>query len=60
LENFIDNLWRAIIIHNFIVFKFQFDEIKQMAIDGVTSCMKIREADENKNQFISLRRSGLA
>ena len=24
MENFIDNLWRAIIIHNFIVFKFAF------------------------------------
>lgn len=33
---------------------FQFDEIKQTAIDGVTSCMKIREVNENKKQFISL------
>ena len=24
LEDFIDNLWRAIITHNFMVFKFQF------------------------------------
>ena len=33
---------------------FQFDEIKQTAIDGVTSCMKIREVNENKKQLISL------
>ncbi len=26
LEDFIDNLWRAIITHNFMVFKFQFVE----------------------------------
>ena len=25
-----------------------------MAIDGVTSCMKIREVNKNKKQFISL------
>ena len=25
-----------------------------MEIDGVTSCMKIREVNENKKQFISL------
>lgn len=34
--------------------KFQFDEINQMAVDGVTSCMKIREVNENKKQFILL------
>ena len=34
--------------------KFQFDELKWMEIDGVTSCMKIREVNENKKQFISL------
>jgi hypothetical protein len=27
LEDFIDNLWRAIITHNFMVFKFQFAEL---------------------------------
>ena len=26
-EDFIDTLWRAIITHNFMVFKFQFDEV---------------------------------
>ena len=29
LEDFIDNLWRAIITHNFMVFKFQFGELKK-------------------------------
>ena len=29
-----------------------------MAIDGVTSCMKIREVNKNKKQFVELRKSG--
>lgn len=28
-----------------------------MAIDGVTSCMKIREVNKNKKQFVELRKS---
>ena len=34
--------------------KSEFDELNQMAIDGVTSCMRIREVNKNKKQFISL------
>ena len=30
-----------------------------MAIDGVTSCMKIREVNKNKKQFVELRKSEL-
>ena len=37
--------------------KFQFDELKWMEIDGVTSCMKIREVNKNKKQFVELRKS---
>ena len=33
---------------------FQFDEIKQTAIDVVTICMKIRDVIEHYKQFISL------
>ena len=40
--------------HNLHNGNFQFDELKWMEIDGVTSCMKIREVNENKKQFISL------
>ena len=40
--------------HNLHNCNFQFDELKWMEIDGVTSCMKIREVNENKKQFISL------
>ena len=28
-----------------------------MAIDGVTSCMRIREVNKNKKQFVELRKS---
>ena len=28
-----------------------------MAIDGVTGCMKIREVNKNKKQFVELRKS---
>ena len=28
-----------------------------MEIDGVTSCMKIREVNKNKKQFVELRKS---
>ena len=28
-----------------------------MAIDGVTSCIKIREVNKNKKQFVELRKS---
>ena len=28
-----------------------------MAIDGVTSCMKIREVNKNKKRFVELRKS---
>lgn len=31
-----------------------------MAIDGVTSCMKIREVNKNKKQFVELRKSEFA
>lgn len=34
LEDFIDNLWRAIITHNFMVFKFQF-VTKVFAMKGI-------------------------
>ena len=32
MENFIDNLWRAIIIHNFIVFKFIFEVASELGV----------------------------
>ena len=28
-----------------------------MAIDGVTGCMKVREVNKNKKQFVELRKS---
>ena len=34
LEDFIDNLWRAIITHNFMIFKFQF-VTKVFAMKGI-------------------------
>jgi len=34
LEDFIDNLWRAIITHNFMVFKFRF-VTKVFAMKGI-------------------------
>ena len=34
MEDFIDNLWRAIITHNFMVFKFQF-VTKVFAMKGI-------------------------
>ena len=40
MEDFIDNLWRAIIIHNFIVFKFLFgDSFARTSIKGAMDCL---------------------
>ncbi|MBS6826227.1 MAG: hypothetical protein KH303_10315, partial [Firmicutes bacterium] len=37
LEDFIDNLWRAIITHNFMVFKFKFVELRKSGFNRTNS-----------------------
>ena len=52
MEDFIDNLWRAIITHNFMVFKFKFEEGELIEEFGYPNQRFVLHTDKSADNVI--------